>query len=362
MQAEIFFDNTCLRSLKSDWHRLWHATAARSPFTAWEWAWHWYRAYADAATPVVVVVRDGARVSGIAPLARTRRGRLLFVGGLETWPEYATFLAAEKDLAAVTAAALQRLQQERGKHWWLLELPHVAERSVFADTLRALNRLVATEWPAGRTWQTDVPDNWSAYLQSISKNRRSTIRKLDKRNRSIQVRSVLDGVPFDRAWHELVRLHQTRWQAVGEPGCFASRRFHAFHCALAAEWTASGRADILIAWDGDRAVAADYVFLQDEVVYGYQAGFDLGYRDRGTGLFLFVETLRRACECGWRHIDMLSGDQEYKVRFATRSTPICDFWLCGPGFLGGVAYLTRATLRSARRAVRRRLEAVWSTG
>ncbi len=358
MQAELHLNRTSLRALKADWDRLWQLTENAGPFTSWDWAWHWYSAYAAVATPVVVTVKEADRIVGIAPLARTRPGKLLFVGGIETWPEYATFLAHPADIPAVTAAVLAKLWQAPGIRWWLLELPHVVALGGFARTVGSLAGTNGVSWPAGHTWQIALPDTWDEYLRSITKNRRSSIRRLLKRNRSISIRSVSDGVPFDRAWHELVSLHQRRWQSEGKPGCFSSERFHAFHRALAEKWVGQGRADITLAYDGDRAVAADYLFVFGDRWYGYQAGFDPAYRRQGTGMFLFVELLRRACAAGVTAVDMLSGDQEYKVRFATHRCAIVDYWLSGPGWVSEVAYLTRKSWRAACRAVRRGLEAV----
>ena len=82
----------------------------------------------------------------------------------------------------------------------------------------------------------------------------------------------LEDLP--QAMDRLIDLHQRRWQALGQSGCFASARFTAFHRDVAAALLAEGR--LALWWlevDG-QPVAAEYHLTGDGVVYAYQGGIE----------------------------------------------------------------------------------------
>ena len=353
-QMDIYSHREAMVDLRPAWERLWQTLPGRSPFSRWEWAWYWYEAYRGLAHPLIVVARRGRQVAGIAPLARTRRRKLVIAGGLDAWPQYVTFLFEPGRGAEVVRAVLECLERRSRACWQCMELPMVASEGEMAAALRGLGAERVAEWRVAEGWLIELPESWEAYLAGLTKNRRRTIRKLLRKNRDVEVRAVSEGQPFEVAWRVLVRLHQQRWEAVGEPGCFRSRGFYRFHRALARQWTAEGRADIVTAWLGDRPIAADYVFLDDATMYGYQAGYDLAFRHRGPGLFLMVTLLRRALLQGLQCLDMLGGDYDYKRRFATRTVELSDFWVSGPTLGYRLFHRARATLRTAGRSVRAR--------
>jgi CelD/BcsL family acetyltransferase involved in cellulose biosynthesis len=119
----------------------------------------------------------------------------------------------------------------------------------------------------------------------------------------------------------LVDLHQRRQLSLGEPGCFASKRFTAFHREVTSLMLVKGQ--LLFRWlalDG-RPAAAEYILSSDGVNYVYQGGIAPELLDLTPGVLLTQIMLRRTIEQGGRAVDFLRGDEPYKRHFRASASP-----------------------------------------
>jgi CelD/BcsL family acetyltransferase involved in cellulose biosynthesis len=108
---------------------------------------------------------------------------------------------------------------------------------------------------------------------------------------------------------------------LGEPGCFASPRFTAFHREVAGRLLRAGRLQLLwLELDG-RTVAVEYQILSQGTTYIYQAGIDPQRLDEEPGHLITAATLKRAIAQGGRAIDFLRGDEPYKLHFRAVARP-----------------------------------------
>ena len=120
----------------------------------------------------------------------------------------------------------------------------------------------------------------------------------------------------------LIDLHQKRRQMLGEPGCFASPRFTAFHREVARRLLLAGQLQFqLLELDG-QTVAAEYQLASQGVTYVYQAGIDPQRLADEPGHLITAATVKRAIEQGGRAIDFLRGDEPYKAHFRALARPL----------------------------------------
>jgi len=326
-----------LGPLAADWDRL----ARRVPFRTWAWTSSWWRHYGhDSGRPrphaalfiLGVFDPDGVPL-GFAPWYREQtasQGRALrFLGTGEVCSDYLTVLsapAAERRVAAALADWLTQAHThppESGNPngWDLLELTGVEA----SDT--AVRRLARQLETHGHTvhrrdgpncWRVELPDRWDDYLATLSKSHRKQIRRSVRdllTSGRVTEHHVERPEDLPQARDVLIDLHQRRRASLGQPGCFASDRFTAFHRDVMPRLLANGQ--LRLQWlelDG-RPLAAEYALTGDGVVYAYQSGVDPDAIELSPGRLSHVAMLRQAIDQGDSAIDFLRGDEPYKAHW-----------------------------------------------
>jgi len=329
-----------LAPLAGDWDRL----ARGVPFRSWAWMSNWWRHYGDdqdesegkTSLFVLGVLDPAGTVIGIAPWyleSSAAEGRVVrFLGTGEVCSDYLSVLCEPGMEDAVTgtlAEWLTLVPDARGDHsvgrdqdsWDLLELTSVDAQDApvarLADELQARGNTVHRR--AGpNCWRIELPTNWGEYSGRLSKGHRKQVRRAVQgilATGRVTVHSVRRLEDLPRAQEVLVDLHQRRRRSLGEPGCFSSSRFAAFHRDVMPELLLGGQ--LFLEWldlDGE-PVAAEYGLIGDGVVYVYQAGVNPDALEHSPGRLSHITMLRRAIEQGYRALDFLRGDEPYKAHW-----------------------------------------------
>ncbi len=331
----------------------WNCLSDGIPFRSFSWAEAWWRHYgpqnrsrpagevtdsSESAEPelFVLAVRDErGQLVGVAPWQRCRsasRGRVVrFLGSGEVCSEYQTILTTPQFASEVNRAIADYLCGPASGQWDLLEL--AAVKADDANVTRLVRELARRDHRIHRRkihncWRLELPESWDDYLKTLSKSHRKQLRRLQDRvldTDRTSFHSVSCRDSLNHGWGVLVDLHQRRRNSLGEPGCFASRRFAAFHREIAEGMLASGqlRLDYLLL-DG-KPVAAEYHLAGDGIVYGYQAGVDPDRLDDEPGRLISIALLRKAIEDGCSAIDFLRGDEPYKAHYRAEPRDMVEF-------------------------------------
>ncbi len=310
----------------------WDRLAADFPFRSWAWLATWWRHYAAIGQLYVLGVFDDGQLVGIAPWYRTttfQHGRTIrFLGDVEVCSEYGTILCQAGREHVVTDALADWLQRAEGRdHWDVIELsasdPEDRVPAALGQQMAAGGCRLHTQAGQG-CWRAALPSNWQDYLRSLSKDRRKKIRRLQ--------RQYIDS--GQAVWHTartpqelaaaqaiLIDLHQRRRNALGEPGCFASRRYRAFHEEVLPRLLGESRLGLRwVEFDG-RPIAAEYQLLGKDVVYWYQGGIAPEDTDLSPGQISMVFGFRESIEKGYQVIDFLRGDEPYKQQWRAEFHP-----------------------------------------
>jgi CelD/BcsL family acetyltransferase involved in cellulose biosynthesis len=323
----------------------WDRLAQGMPFRGWAWSSCWWRHYgADrrgGKELYVLGVMDGPeRLAAVAPWYIKRsasRGRVLrFLGSGEVCSDYVSVLCLPGDEAAVSEALADWLFQAQRRRraagdcdgWDLLDLGGAdgEDRAVgcLAGALEA-RRSVVHRRPGLRSWRVRLPPTWPGYLALLSKDHRKQVRRVEKRwlepARAV-LRTVECRAQLDRGERILIDLHQRRHNALGQPGCFRSPRYAAFHHEVLPELLDRGQLQLhWIERDG-RPVAAEYHLAGQAAMYAYQSGIDPQALADGPGTLAHVATLRRAIDLGFQEFDFLRGDEPYKAHWRAQPREI----------------------------------------
>lgn len=333
MQITTFSTLEAIAPFADTWDRL----AGDVPFRSWAWLSCWWRHYGpgsasgSGAKLFVLGVRDEAdRIVGIAPWYLQRsaaKGRVLrWLGTGEVCSDYLSVLCQARDVDRVTETLAGYLTgpscAHGGPHAWdVLEIDGIAADDPAIG--RFLERLADRgcsrhENTPVRCWRLALPPSWEEYLAMVSKGHRRKLRRADRdwfaTGRAV-LRTVEKPSQFDAIWDVFVELHQKRRRTLGEPGCFASPQFTAFHRDAARALLATGQLQFLwLALDG-RTVAVEYQLASGGITYVYQMGIDTEKLDDEPGHLINAAAIKRAIEQGGRAVDFLRGDEPYKPHF-----------------------------------------------
>ena len=311
-----------LYDIESDWDSL----ARGVPFRTREWLHSWWRHYGRLGqlfTPVVF--NDEGELIGALPLylsRSTRHGSVLRpMGSGEVCSDYLSLLCQPADEALIVETISDFLCDDAALRWDLLQWdgvdPEDSALLKLADALELRGHLVHRR-ESHRCWRVHLPETWEDFLAVLSKSHRKQLRKLDKRVLSTdraRLHCVQSSEDLEQAWNILVDLHQKRWTELGEPGCFASEHFKAFHHE-ACYWLLSNR-QLRLYWlelDG-QPVAAEYQLAGGGITYCYQSGLDPDQIDENPGQILTMATIQQAIAEGQHAVDFLRGDEPYKAHW-----------------------------------------------
>ncbi len=337
MRVTHFSSMEELAPYRQQWDRL----SAGVPFRSWLWMSTWWQCYGDATAAdagrarllLLAVFDEAGSLAGIAPWhvehSHAWGSVVQFLGAGQVCSDYLSILCEAGRIEPVVQALADWLSRRGGSRadagyrpgWDLLKLTGVAANDPASE--RLASRLADRGGRIYRRnslnfWRLQLPQSWEAYEALLSKGHRKQVRRAQK-NLFDTGRAVLHTVEqpeeLPRAMEILIDLHQRRQQLLGEPGCFASARFTAFHRALAAPMFESGQLQLhWLELDGQPA-AAEYHLVGNNVIYAYQAGVDPAAMEHQPGSLITMATLRRAIERGYRAVDFLRGDEPYKAHW-----------------------------------------------
>ena len=305
------------------WDRLLAESASDTAFLTWDWIDSWWKAYGRGSTPLVVLIRRGDDLIGIAPL-RIRpvsRYRVLrheaiqFIGDGSADSDYLDLIARKGEEQAVCSEVVQVLRERSGERRafaYLNEIPsgspHVAG---LRDTLAAAGWLCRMrEVPCA---DVALPGTWEDYLRLLRPRMRTKIRSLDRRLQGRRVAFEYCRSEADLAEHleALFRLHQQRWAGHGG-GVFDSAPKRAFYGDMARrflerDWLRLAYLEV----DGTR-VAYQLCFEYRGTMFLLQEGYDPEWMEHGVGNALRAWMFRDCIERGVARYDFLGGVTEHK--------------------------------------------------
>ena len=236
--------------------------------------------------------------------------------------------ADEETVARRLADWLSTPPTEDTQRWDRLELSGVdiADSSV-ARLLEYLHDRsnVVHHCPKFNGWRVALPATWDEYLMILSKPHRNRLRCAYRNYFEagrVTVRHANTPEEIAQGFAILIQLHQGRWKFRGQPGCFASRTFEAFHQEVSSRMLRMGRAAVnWLELDG-RPAAAEYQLIGDGITYAYQSGIDTQRLDDKPGHLANMASLKRAIEQGQYAYDFLRGDEPYKAHCARAPRPM----------------------------------------
>jgi CelD/BcsL family acetyltransferase involved in cellulose biosynthesis len=345
---------------RATWDDLRAANPWATPFSDWAFHRAWWDAYGgNAHQETLVVVRPNApaEILGIVPLMHRhevepgddlvhttlRHGTTaeltpvpptataIFFGA-SYHADYATVLAAPRDLAAVAAAVADYLVARAARDWDVVDLRRLRCGDPAADALAGAfgAREIADGWTLNVEREdvcpvVTLPDgaDLDDYLATLGKKERHEIRRKVRRAEAAGEVRLDDSTDPLADLEAFIDLHQKRWGADGlfppTPGGAQSR---VLFRRLFEAYGPDGPLRLTFLTVNDRRIAAGvHLETADGYLY-YNAGVDPDARDLSPGVVMVQRYVERAIATGRRRLDFLRGDEPYKYEWGAVDEPI----------------------------------------
>jgi CelD/BcsL family acetyltransferase involved in cellulose biosynthesis len=304
--------------LLDHWRALVPEGGGSSPFLSWQWAAALAAVPAVSASMQVLLVVQEERVLGLFPVEhwRDRAGLRVLgaAGGQWLGPDHLDVVAAPADRAAVAAAVVGHVG---AGSWDLLDLEGLSADGALSAALGRLRaprflRLPDREVPGP---YVDLRPREPALLLP-SRNLRQQVTRGGRAAESAGGGLRVDALPFEvvERLQDLMTLHQQRYAGVSQ--IFASGDRRQFHVEAARRLAGSGLARIYRLEVEGRDAALLYALKAGDTLHYYSMGIRPELAP-SPGRTLLGQCLLSAAQEGLTELDLLRGEHDFKMRFAS---------------------------------------------
>jgi CelD/BcsL family acetyltransferase involved in cellulose biosynthesis len=338
--------------------RAWESLPLPSPMQSFAWLRTWAESFVTRGLELsVLVVRCDDELVGIAPwyVSRTMLGAraLRFLGDGLVCSDHAAVLAKPGSEATVVAALTEWLRRNVGRTWDVLHFESLdvgpsLVRDIVAQLSDSSVGTLEKQRPA--CWIVELPDTVEQYYAELSKNHRKRCRRWWKEYfASGRARvQVCSGDRLDEGWTELDRLNRARRDALGDRSAFLDPAFQRFHRRVLPQAATAGAAELRSLTVDGRPCALEYLLKQGTTLFCYQSGMETIADCDGVGNLSLLAMFVGAIEEGYRRVDFLRGDEDYKQHWNATRHPCTDLYLASSTLAGRADALRRRALAWAR--------------
>jgi CelD/BcsL family acetyltransferase involved in cellulose biosynthesis len=309
-----------LEALAPAWHDLWRRAPGATPFQSPAWLIPWWREIGGGELRVLVARQDESLVA-LLPMYLQHGGdggKLLPLGIAIS--DYLDGVFQE-GMEVLAGEAMLRHLAERD-NWRRCELhplrsgsPLLAARmpAGCADEILAFDPCLVVEVPPGARELKDVLPSKIRENLGYFRRRAERVGKV-----GFETATAATVSEFVEA---LFRLHDARWQQLGQPGVLADPAIRRFHRAAAPLLHRAGLLRLDALRLDERIIAVMYAMATGDRTYCYLCGFDPEFAALSPGTLIFGHSVWQAVREGAREIDFLRGQERFKYFWGVRERP-----------------------------------------
>ena len=338
--------------IAEEWERL-ADSANAAPFLRPVWTHAWWQAFGGGRLEIVTL-RDGRQGDALVALIplQQRLGRCLSASNWHT-PQFG-MVAADPDAAAALATALfERRPFELSLGFLDAGAPEVALYRAAADAAgyRVLERTLE------RSPYVTTTGTWEAFARErLSRNRRSQLgraRRRLEREGKVQLEIADGSQRLEELLAEAFRIEASGWKAA-EGTAIASRPETLRFYREIARWAAAqGWLRLAFLRLDGQALATMLLLETDGVLYYLKGGYDPAFERFSPGMALLGSVIEHAFAGAIERVELLGGDERYKLAFTSDVKDKRRFQAFAPSPLG---LLSRTAFQYGRPAARRALD------
>lgn len=320
LTSETIRDRQRLDAIADDWRDLWRRAPQATPFQSPAWLIAWWEHFSPGDL-LVIAIRCGDRLVGLSPfyIETGARGRRVLPLGISVSDYLDVLLDPGAD---GTEHAIIRAMASASELWDEWEMPDLAPAAC-AHRLPCPHGFQEDQGVSATSPILALPRSPQELRSALPSRKRRSLtmahNRAARRGRTEVVAADLSSASWFLA--DLIRLHQARWQTLGEPGVFADPRVGRFHAAVIPPLLEAGVARLYALTIGGEVAALYYGFVHGQRAYAYLAGFDAKFAFESPGTILIGYAIEQAVREGASEFHFLRGNEGYKYGWGASDCP-----------------------------------------
>jgi CelD/BcsL family acetyltransferase involved in cellulose biosynthesis len=321
--VDVVRDDDGFRRLAADWDALVQRAGLTHPFLTYDWIRAWWTCFGGASRLHLLVVRDGWRLLGIAPLVSesawmygmpVRRLRLMH----NDHTPRADVIVGER--ADEVYGAIWRTLRLSAAEWDLVQLGQVAAES---PTLSAFANLAAADGHPVGVWHGEsspylaVGGDWDAFAAGLSGRFRRNVRnRLTRLQRlgHLALEIAEDPAVLSEARADAIRLEASGWKARAGTAIASSPAAHRFYTSLTQSPHGLGLRQLFLTVSGRRIAVAWVTTWRGRMVL-LKSGYDPVFAACAPVKALIALTLREYWRTGLEEFDFGGQAEPWKLEW-----------------------------------------------
>jgi len=362
-----------MEALMPEWEGLFSSVGVHNPLAHPGWLVAWSREYVSERDLLILVVRRGGQLVGLAPFYRRRLGlgragvtslQLLGSGQRSRMVELPAVLTVPEDSRRVFRELFSYLDA-RSADWDWIEVTLAPDQGWFepqwlGETTQ--ERGLVIHKGSRPCVVMRLPPDRGALLSGLKRNVRESIRRganrLARQGHTWEMVLPHDAATMDQALTTLIRLHRARSRTPGKashPDYLRDDREVEFLMRAGRTLGPEHLAPCLLHVDGE-PVAGRLLMIANGTAYTLASGFDPAWWDFGVATTLTAESIGWLIDTGCTEMNLSTGVDVAKLRWSEQVRTHEDFLVVGNGHWSRAAFALYWQLRSA--ALLRRERAV----
>ena len=310
------------RAQRTEWNRL----AGNRMCRRFDWLHAWWEANQEDYELSIIKLTTAQGSVAYLPLAKQRAwiagNCLVWIGSGKACSDDMGMVCEHDDMEIAADGFAKYLSEDsRGLAWDRLDLDGVRAddfgMNLFLNRLSEADSSIQSERrPSLSCWIVSLHENWEMQYDGFSKRVRKLYRQclgFHEGKSSFEIAETPEqAIEFLK---DIEAIHQSRWGEVGIDGCFSSAHFMGFATrAIQSTWCdETNRPYICRLSAGDVPIAGSVTFGNGETLSMYLSGMNPEYSAIRPGWQMNFSMIQLAIQRGYRYLDMMRGDEEYKA-------------------------------------------------
>lgn len=287
-----------LLPLEKEWDSLLLRCPHQEPYLAHDWIVRWCRSFAGSGELQILLIKEGERLIGIAPLILTRkrvRGvSIRQLGFLLNGCSVRSNLIVPPEDAKKAVSALVRYFKASAPGWDLVRLHGISEQSGILPALQeALDEKKGLRSLLPISWENAViplEGSWESYLKSRSRHFRKRL-GVTERNLETQGKVTFtchrDPHEVESTMEKIFDIEARSWKVERGEAMVARPDYREFYQATAKAYAEKGAWRAWILEVEGKPVASHFGFLYAGTFYSEKQSYDAGYHAISPGKAVF---------------------------------------------------------------------------
>ena len=328
MQLEVYQDATGFDALAKEWNDLLHRSDSDTIFLTHEWQRTWWHFFSKNRDLLLLAVRQGKELIGIAPFYRqqTKDGRIIIqlVGGADIC-DYLAVITLPDYHSSVYQTIFEFLTTKMCD-WNEIDLHCIPEISFYQPLCEA-----ATQHKLSVQRQVEdvcpfipLPSQWDDYLAMLNKKQRHELRrKMRRAEREVQTDWYMTSDPETLAQDIEIFFDLHRKSSPGKQDFMSDSVMQEFFHEMARFTLEKGWLELSFLLLNNKKAATMLCFKYNNRTLVYNSGYDpQQFRHLSPGIVLLGYHIQDSIAKGRTVFDFLRGDEIYKYRFGGQDQEI----------------------------------------